>query len=114
MLDTATIERLRTWGGEELPGKLIRIFLSHTPERAAQIREGIEEKDPRKAGTGAHSLKSSAGNVGAIQLQRLCQEIEILAEEGNIDGLETRLSALEQAFDNATEALNEYLEAMKE
>ena len=113
IIDPNAIERLKEWGGLELPRKMIDLFLSHSSERMNQIREGLSTSTPRKAETGAHSLKSSAGNLGAVQLQRLAQEAELLAEKEDIAGLTEMLPAIEVAFGAACDELKRLLEGME-
>ncbi len=114
VVDPAAIDRLREWGGDALPKKMIDIFLTHTPERMEQIRTGIGTGDARKAETGAHSMKSSAGNVGAVRLQRLAEEAEGLAEEGRMAELAELLPRVEEAFETACGELRNLMEGMVE
>lgn len=112
VVDLRAIERLREWGGEELPRKMIDLFLDHSPGRMDQIREGARTGETRNAETGAHSLKSSAGNVGAVRLQGLSEEAESRAEARDLSGLREILPALEEAFGEALEELRKILEGM--
>lgn len=110
LIDSAQMDRLNEWGGPELQTKMVGLFLTHAKERLDQIREGLSSSQPETAETGAHTLKSSAGNVGAHRVQQLAQEAEILAEEGNMDGLQSLLPSLEEEFDAACVALKQILE----
>ena len=102
------------WGGAALPRKMIGIFLEHSPERMDQIRNGLASGDLKLAEAGAHSLKSSAGNVGAVQLQHLSEEAETLAEDGKTEELRELFSVMEGAFEAACQALRTTLEGMEE
>ena len=113
IIDGRAIDRLKEWGGVELPRKLIDIFLSHSPERMEQIREGISTETSRQAEIGAHSLKSSAGNVGAVRLQSLANEAESLAGKADMSALGDVLPRLEEAFVDACEELKNLLEGME-
>jgi len=113
VIDPGAIERLRKWGGEGLPRRMIDIFLIHSPERVLQIREGIAREDASGAETGAHSLKSSAGNVGATRLQALCQAAETLAEARDFVALKELLGELEGAHQDAQAELEKILEGME-
>lgn len=111
-VDREAIGRLREWGGEALAARMIDIFLEHSTERIIQIREGVADDDAGAAGTGAHSLKSSAANVGAFRLQALCQSAEMLAASADLVALKGLLGELEEAHRDAREALEEILEGM--
>ena len=113
VVDSAQLERLTEWGGVELQGKMIGLFLTHATERLEQIREGLSGSSPEKAETGAHTLKSSAGNVGAQRVQRLAQDAESLAEAGKMDELQALLPSLEEEFDTACDALRKVLEGVE-
>ena len=104
-VDPQQLERLNEWGGAGLQKKMIELFLNHAGERLEQIREGIQEDVGKKAETGAHTLKSSAGNVGAQRVQRLAQEAEELAEAGKMEALRALMPRLEEEFQAACDAL---------
>jgi HPt (histidine-containing phosphotransfer) domain-containing protein len=79
-----------------------------------QIREGVSSDDAGKAEAGAHTLKSSAGNVGAKRVQLLARDAEELAETGDLDELKKLLPSLEEEFDAACGALKAVLEGREE
>ena len=113
-VDPAQIERLREWGGDALPPKMIDLFLTHACHRMDQIRTGILSGTAKEAEAGAHTLKSNAGNVGARRLQHLAQEAETLAEAEEFEKLKDLLPLLEEEFEKASDALRTLLEGMKE
>ncbi|MGD8361017.1 MAG: Hpt domain-containing protein [Gemmatimonadota bacterium] len=112
-IDIRALDRLRKWGGENLPPKMIQIFLDHSSERLEQITDGVARQDPRRAELGAHSLKSSAGNVGASRLQTLCQDAERLAEDEDMSALAGLLPELDRAYSTARKELEKILEGMR-
>lgn len=114
ILDPKAMERLKEWGGDGLPKKMIEIFLETTPERMDQIREGLDTESHREAELGAHSLKSSAGNVGAVRLQEAARKAEELASDEDLDGLRAHVPALEEAFSSAEKALRDLLGGMEQ
>jgi HPt (histidine-containing phosphotransfer) domain-containing protein len=112
VIDPGAIQRLRKWGGIGLPRRMIEIFLMHSSERIVQIRQGIEREDAAGAEAGAHSLKSSAGNVGASRLQALCQAAEMLAKAADFVGLRGLVGEIEGAYQDARDELERILEGM--
>jgi HPt (histidine-containing phosphotransfer) domain-containing protein len=74
--DDAPLAMIRRVGRDTLARKMIDLFLASGPERAKQIQVAHAAGDFTSAGKVAHSLKSSAGQLGAIRLQRTCQRIE--------------------------------------
>jgi HPt (histidine-containing phosphotransfer) domain-containing protein len=114
VVDRTQIEKLREWGGDALPPKMIELFLSHAGERMEQIRSGIASRTAKEAEAGAHTLKSNAGNVGAKRVQALAQEAETLAEAEEFEKLEALFPSLEEEFGKACDALGTLLEGMRE
>lgn len=114
ILDLEAIHRLREWGGEGLPRKMVEIFLANSPSRMDQIRKGIEEADSRNVEAGAHSLKSSAGNVGGLRLQELLKEVEALGASQELQEARGRLPTLAEVFQETCRALEDYLEGPPE
>lgn len=106
-LDPEALERLRGWGGEALVGKMIALFLKNAPERMAEIRAGAATGDWDRLERGAHSLKSSAGNLGADSLRALSARMEEAAEARSDDPVDGLLAELESAFDHTLRALRE-------
>ncbi|MBL8797243.1 MAG: Hpt domain-containing protein [Planctomycetia bacterium] len=86
---SARLAQLRQMGGPPFVQKMIALFVEHTPPRLAGIRQGLAQGDLAAVEFAAHSLKSSAGNLGADRVQELAQEIESLAAARQGDTLPT-------------------------
>ena len=97
-MDGAAVERLHRVGGQKLVDQMIAIFLRNAPQRIATARQGQADGDPEAVERAVHSLRSSAGNVGAMQLQELAGKIESLAERKVWDGVFELLDELESAY----------------
>ena len=77
-IDMEVIQGLRDLGGEDEPGlvaELIEIFLEDAPHRMKDISEGLVAGDLDRVERGAHTLKSSSANIGALQLSEICRQI---------------------------------------
>jgi len=105
VLDEGALARLRDWGGDKLLGQMIRLFLENAPTRMDQIRAGASDGVIEEAEKGAHSLKSSAANVGALTLRGLAAEIERSAGDGDLNRVNELLPSMEAAFADAIAAL---------
>jgi two-component system, sensor histidine kinase and response regulator len=114
ILDHTQIQRLKEWGGTDLQRKMIELFLTHSVERVNQIRDGLAQENPKAAETGAHTLKSSAGNVGARRLQELCAHVEAMAERGDLQQVRELFPSLEGEFESVLEALRNVMEELPE
>ena len=105
IIDPAALKRLHEWGGPSLSSEIIRLFLDHGPLRMDQIREAVEADDLDVPERGAHSLKSSAANVGARQLQEVASELESAASNGDLQRFRGLIPNLEQAYAQAAQEL---------
>ena len=111
MIDLAAVERLRSIGGADLVGKMIDLFLENTPKRIAAALEGEKTGNWYEVERAAHSLKSSAANLGLTGLQGLAREAEELAgrrEAGKIGpllrGMESQFPALRALLEEQRKA----------
>jgi HPt (histidine-containing phosphotransfer) domain-containing protein len=105
VLDAQALDRLREWGGDKLLAQMIRLFLENAPARMEQIRSGVGGDQVAEAEKGAHSLKSSAANIGAMSVRALAADAERAASAGDAALVASLLPALEDAFSRAISAL---------
>jgi HPt (histidine-containing phosphotransfer) domain-containing protein len=99
--DDKPLAMLRRVGRETLARKMIDLFLTSAPDRAASIRGAHAAGDLVTAGRAAHSLKPSAGQLGAMALQSVCQQIEDAAAAGDSESVRLLLPALTAELDAA-------------
>jgi two-component system sensor histidine kinase/response regulator len=93
---------------------MVRLFLQNSGTRMDQIRTGVDGGDLEEAERGAHSLKSSAANIGAEGLRTLATRLESAALEGNADGTRALLPELESAYADAMNELERIEKGMDE
>lgn len=93
--DPAALERLTRWGGDALRTQIVEMFLARAPDQIAAALDAARRGDAEGVRKVAHTLKSSAGQLGAVSMQRLCQDAERRAESGEAESLTTLLRALE-------------------
>ena len=105
IIDPAALQRLEDWGGTSLSKEIVRLFLENGPTRVDQIRGAMDGDDLDAPERGAHSLKSSAANVGAQLLQKVASELELAASVGDVNRVRDLLPNLEQAFAQAAQEL---------
>ena len=97
-LDPAAVERLKRLGGAEFVIKMIELFGGFGAEKVAAARQALSTGNLTAVADAVHPIKSSAGNVGARQVQELSRQIEDKARQSDSDGLPEMVTALEQAF----------------
>jgi HPt (histidine-containing phosphotransfer) domain-containing protein len=94
--DASALDRLRRFGGVKLLDEMIALFLVAAPERIEEARAAVVRGDVDGAERALHSLKSSAAQLGAMQLQRLSERGEHRARTGTLDGLVPLTQELQQ------------------
>ncbi len=111
ILDPAAVVRLQRLGGDKLLRQMVRLYLENSRERLAQIDAGLaEDGDLDDARRGAHSLKSSAANVGALRVSEAASELEAAAGKG--DG--ARCRTVRPVLVEASRVAEDRLEALVE
>ena len=99
------IDRLCRVGGPDLANKVIELFLNTTPERIAAMQDGEGRDDLELVEHVAHSLRSSAGNVGLETIQELAGQIEALARARKRQTISRLLQQIEAAYEEASREL---------
>jgi len=84
-----SFETLKSNMGSIMP-ELINIFIEDSQKSLQQIQSGIEASDTKQINSAAHSLKSSASNMGA----RLVSELSAKIEEKSTNALHEDLPSL--------------------
>lgn len=93
-LDAETLENLRSLGGEEFVDGLARDFLSDAAQLIESISAAAIAGDASRFHAEAHALRSSAANIGAAALCRLCEEWRKMGREALMrEGAELALRA---------------------
>jgi HPt (histidine-containing phosphotransfer) domain-containing protein len=69
---------------EEMFPEIIEAFLEDAPNRLNSLREASTNNDVTAMKEESHCLKGSSGNVGAVKLSKICEEIETLSKSDSI------------------------------
>ncbi len=96
---------LRDMGGSTLVQKVLQLFFTNTPEQLEKIKTAILAGDMGTVHSAAHSIKSAAANVGAVQLSELASALEHAARDGLPGTDAVALTMLEQAYHQAARIL---------
>ena len=97
-------------GDPELLIDLIQMYLQDSPNKLAEINAGLEAQDYERVERAAHSLKGSAGNLGAVLVQRDCDQLQQASRRHELDAIRTGVSDLALHFDDAKRALQALLD----
>lgn len=98
VLDAAVLDTLRqlTMPGEpDVLGEVLTVFLQETPSRMERLRNAWAAGDIEQMQRAAHSLKGSAGNIGARAMFAVCKTLN---ESGEAEAARPLIEALEAEF----------------
>lgn len=99
VLDVATLERLNRIGGQDFLIEMIELFLVHAPQRLRAARNALVAGDLQQLYRAAHSLKSTAGNLGARALEEAARRLEERASRGEAESGAELLAEVERAYE---------------
>jgi HPt (histidine-containing phosphotransfer) domain-containing protein len=105
----SALEMLRRVGNGSLLIRMIDIFLNNTPERIDGASRALQTNDLHAVEFAAHSLKSSAAQLGGVYLQRAAAAVERTAVMGDLNALATEVDIMCAEF----ERMRTWLEQVK-
>jgi HPt (histidine-containing phosphotransfer) domain-containing protein len=83
LIDTATLDDMIEYIGLEALRPVVALFIGESRDLSAAMTAGADDPAQREAvRRAAHSLKSSAGQLGAAALSEAAAELERAAESG--------------------------------
>lgn len=101
VLDPAVLAALRQLS---LPGEpdvltdVLALFLEEVPPRMARLRNAWASGNIEEMQRAAHSLKGSAGNIGAHGMFDVCKQLDGLGRSGTLDAAAPLIEALDAEF----------------
>lgn len=114
-LDDAALQRLRDLdptGKNHLLERVMAAFESSALRMSAQLVEARKADDVESIRLVAHTLKSSAASIGALELSRLCAEIEAQLRSAELAGLTGRLDAMDRELYAVLQMVRPMLKSM--
>ena len=85
--------------GPKMLGEILHQFLHNADQHESEIRLAIERRDAESMQHAAHSLKGASATVGAARMAKICNELEIAARHGSLEGAEARSRLLSVELD---------------
>lgn len=99
-----SLKKFQQTGEPDFVTELIDLFLNDTAVQLQSLRAAVSKNDVPEVRRLAHLVKGSSGNIGAVGLADLCQEME--KAEGVSGSEQTLLTKLEEEFLLVAEAFN--------
>lgn len=108
VLDPAIIDTLRqlTVPGEpDVLTEVLKLFLEEAPTRIEKLRNAWAARDIQQVQRIAHSLKGSAGNIGASALFEICKQIDSSGKSGVVVDTGSLIDALGSEYGKVEEEI---------
>jgi HPt (histidine-containing phosphotransfer) domain-containing protein len=94
----ALLQDLQREGRTDILAELIAVYLRDTPPRLATLHEAVARADVEALRRESHDLKGSSSQIGAVQVARLCADLEYQASTADLAGAMETLGRLNEAF----------------
>jgi two-component system, sensor histidine kinase and response regulator len=85
----------RAGGSKQLLGRVCQVFLDNLPTMCEAIRTAVATTDAVALQNSTHTLKGSAGAIGAQAVAASARELEMMAKSRRLDGVGVALGRLE-------------------
>jgi diguanylate cyclase (GGDEF)-like protein len=96
VLDDLVLKKLQDQLGPAFE-KIINALIEDLPMYLAALDEALQGGEPETLANVAHTIKGSAGNIGAHQLVAASEELETHARGGRLDGAQERVQKIQEA-----------------
>ncbi|HNP52451.1 MAG TPA: response regulator, partial [Nitrosomonas nitrosa] len=103
------IRSLDTSGGNELVRNILRTFLESAHDHLNQLSQAILNGDTEKLRHSAHTLKSSAANIGAESLSEALKQLEKFGLAGELHAARSLQEKVQQLYQQALPEIEEIL-----
>jgi len=97
----------RLMGDEDFAKEIIDDFLKQIPNNLFALKNALNKKDLLLVKREAHIIKGASGNVGALALQKIAEQVEIFGEEKNFVKLRWFVEELDTQLKNLKNILAE-------
>ena len=101
VLDPTVIDSLRQLtppGEPDVLKEVLQLFLDDVPGRINRLRLACETGNAMDLQRAAHSLKGSAGNIGANDMLAVCRRLDELGKSGDVSGGQGLVDSLDAEY----------------
>jgi HPt (histidine-containing phosphotransfer) domain-containing protein len=109
VLDPSALEVLRPLtppGEPDILTEVLRMFLSEVPPRLERLRNAWAAGNIEEVHRSAHSLKGSAGNIGARAFFAVCSQLDEKGKAGDLAGAAPLVDAVGAEFGRVEAAIH--------
>ena len=112
-LDAAILDGIRSLQSDDRPDLLDRIFAAYLDGSKKQMNELADARQSgslSKMRAAAHALKSSSGNIGAVEFSKLAEEVERACDELDEDRAVELTLSMEAMYQSVVDAVQNNLD----
>jgi HPt (histidine-containing phosphotransfer) domain-containing protein len=114
VLDPAVLDTLRKLtppGEPDVLGEVLKLFLDEVPPRIERLRNAWAAGNIQEVHRAAHSLKGSAGNIGARRLHAVCSKLDEIGKSQDLTSAAPLVGELGLEFDKVETEIRRLLAA---
>lgn len=100
-----TLRQLTAPGEPDVLGEVLKLFLEEVPPRIARLRNAWAANNIEDMHRAAHSLKGSAGNIGAHAMFDVCKQLDGISKSGDLTAAGPLVDALGVEFGKVEEEI---------
>ena len=101
----ATLRQLTAPGEPDVLTEVLKLFLEEVPARMTRLRNAWAAGNIEEVQRAAHSLKGSAGNIGAREMFEICKQLDGSAKSGGLAAAGPLIDALGAEFGKVEEEI---------
>jgi CheY-like chemotaxis protein len=99
------LSQIQKGGSGDLVERVVLAYLESSVRLIAELQTAVESSDADSVRTSAHALKSSSANVGALNLAKLCKQMEDKGREENFSDIDILQRRIQREYERAVAAL---------
>ena len=107
----ASLRQLTPPGEADVLAEVLQMFLREVPPRIEFLRNAWTAGDIEEVHRMAHSLKGSAGNIGALRLFAVCRQLDDREHPADPAVMAALVRGLDVEFDKVKEEIHRLLKA---
>jgi HPt (histidine-containing phosphotransfer) domain-containing protein len=94
----ANLRKLTPPGEPDVLAEVLLLFLDEVPPRITRLRNAWAAGNIEEVHRAAHSLKGSAGNIGARRLYDVCNRLDDRGKAGDLEAMAPLVDAVGAEF----------------
>jgi len=109
VIDRGAFDRfMESIGGDaDFLAEMLDTYFDDSPRQLAAIEAALAAGDVDQLRRAAHSLKSNSATFGALAFSAQAREIEMMAKEGDLQGVGLKAAALAAEYPSVEQGLRE-------